>query len=70
MRLDPDLLKKTGVFGLVSSELVTFIGGGYLLGAWLDKKWNTTPYLGALLALLGISYSVWRIYRLAQVWMK
>ena len=68
--LDTELLKKTGVFALVSGELLLFIGGGYWLGTKLDRYWGTAPYVAAVLAMLGLVYSVWRILYLARQWMK
>lgn len=70
MRLDAELLKKTGVFALVSSELITTIGGGFLLGNYLDGKWGTKPIFGFGLALLGLVYSVWRIHGLSKRWLR
>jgi F0F1-type ATP synthase assembly protein I len=67
---DPDLLKKAGIFSLVSGELLACIGGGYWLGKELDKRWNTGPWLMSTLAMLGLVYSVWRIYGLAQQWIR
>ena len=68
--LDGELLKKTGVFAIVSAELLTTIGGGYFVGNWLDGRWHTAPVLGVSLPLLGLAYSVWRILHLSKVWMK
>lgn len=68
--LDRVLLKKTGVFALVSGELITCIGGGYFLGAWIDSKWNTAPFMAASISVLGLIYSVWRILQLSKQWMK
>gem|GEM_PF-7118393 len=70
MLLDPVLMKKTGVIGLVSGELVVFIGGGFWLGSTLDKRWQTAPIFTLILALLGLTYAGWRISRLAKEWMK
>jgi F0F1-type ATP synthase assembly protein I len=70
LRLDAELLKKTGVFVLVSSELLAFIGGGYWVGRELDRTLGTTPVLAVTLATLGLSYCVWRIHRLSKHWMK
>jgi hypothetical protein len=68
--LDRDLLKKTGVFALVSGELIACIGGGYFLGSWLDSKRNTAPLMTAGISVLGLVYSVWRIFWLSKQWMK
>ena len=68
--LDRVLLKKTGIFALVSGELITCIGGGYFLGSWLDSRWNLAPLFTASFSVLGLVYSVWRIYWLSKQWMK
>ncbi len=70
MLLDPVLLKKTGVIGLVSGELVVFIGGGFWLGSALDRRWQMAPIFTLVLTLLGLAYAGWRISRLAKEWMK
>ncbi len=62
IRLDPELLKKTGVFAMVSGELTVTIGGGYWLGSFFDKRLNSAPVFSAGLATLGLVYSVWRIF--------
>ncbi len=56
--------------GLVSGELLVFIGGGYWLGSWLDERWRTSPIFTAALALLGLIYAGLRIWRLSKDWMK
>ena len=68
--LDRELLKKTGIMGLVSGELVVFIGGGYWLGRFLDQRWQSAPVFTAALAMLGLVYAGWRISRLGKEWMK
>lgn len=66
IRLDAELLKKTGIFALVSGELTASVGGGYWLGSVLDKRWNSAPACAAGLAILGLVYSVWRIFGLLK----
>ena len=63
-------MKKTGIFGLVSGELIAFIGGGYWVGSSLDKRWHTIPVLTLVFVFIGLAYSGWRISRLAKEWMK
>jgi F0F1-type ATP synthase assembly protein I len=63
-------MKKTGIFGLVSGELLAFIGGGYWLGSTLDKRWDSKPVVTLIFVFLGLSYCVWRILRLSKEWMK
>ena len=70
MLLDPELLKKTGVFALVSGELLAYIGGGFLLGRELDKRLHAEPWFAGGLATLGLVLSVWRILQLSKSWMK
>jgi F0F1-type ATP synthase assembly protein I len=66
VRLDAKLLKKTGVFTLVSAELLGCIGAGVWLGSVLDKKLGTKPVFVAVLSMVGLGYSVWRIKRFAK----
>ena len=37
--------------------------GGLLGGAFLDKQFNTTPWLMFILTLIGLIFSVYAIYR-------
>jgi F0F1-type ATP synthase assembly protein I len=70
LRLDAELLKKTGIFGLVSGELIGSVGCGYWIGGWLDKRLNTAPVFLNLLVFAGFSYSIWRIYKVSKRWME
>jgi F0F1-type ATP synthase assembly protein I len=70
LHLDAELLKKTGVFALVSSELIACIGGGYWLGSFLDNRWESAPIFTVILATLGLTYAVWRIHKLSKQWLK
>ena len=63
-------MKKTGIMGLVSGELLVFIGGGYWLGDWLDKWLKLAPVFTVVMTVLGLGYAGWRISRLAKDWMK
>ena len=69
MLLDAELLKKTGIFGMVSGELVAFIGGGFWVGNKLDLWLQTSPVFKLILTTLGLSYCVWRIHKTAKKWM-
>jgi hypothetical protein len=68
--LDREMLKKTGIMGLATGQLLVFIGCGWWLGGWLDRKWNSVPIFSVALALLGLSFAGWRIWRQAKDWMK
>lgn len=61
MRLDPEWMKKSAVFGLVSTELVAYIGGAFLIGKWLDSRLNLAPLLTILFSCLGLVLAVWKI---------
>ena len=48
---------------ILGSLLLTWIGGGVLLGLWADHRWHWTPWgtvIGSLLGLSGAGYSVFR----------
>lgn len=66
MRLDPTWLKKSAVFGLVSTELVAYIGGAFLIGKWLDSWLQFSPFLTILFSCLGLVLAVWKILK----WLK
>ena len=66
MRLDPELLKKSGAFGVVSSELIGYVAVGFGLGWFLDRLADTKPVFTAILTIVGLVGAIRRII----VWMK
>lgn len=64
--LDPKLMKKTGIFSLVTAEVSVLVGGGSWLGSWLDSREHTSPAFVASFATLGLVISFWRIKKLLQ----
>lgn len=70
MRLDAELLKKTGVFALVSGEITALVGGGYFLGKYLDNRFGFEPTLAVILAMLGLGIGSWRIWLYSRSWFK
>ncbi len=34
-----------GIYGVVGFQLAISVAGGVLGGQWLDKRWDTTPWL-------------------------
>ena len=42
------------------------IAGGYFLGAWLDKKWGTEPYLALVFILLAMGLGLTWIILVAK----
>lgn len=63
MLIDSELLKKTGVFALVSGELAVTVGASFFFGHWVDQKLGTEVIFATLLPLAGLSFCVWRIIR-------
>lgn len=56
--------------GLISSIGFIFVGGivgGFLLGSWLDSKFNTKPFLTLLLLLLGITAAFIEVFRILKI---
>lgn len=48
-------LFKAMAFGTsIATTLAGLVGGGYLLGRFLDQRWGTQPWLQLLLMLLGL----------------
>ena len=39
----------------IAASLAGLVGGGYLLGNYLDARWNTQPWLTLSLMLLGLA---------------
>ena len=61
MKQDPKLLKKASVFGLVSAELVAYIGGGFLVGHFVDRWLDTEPIFSLFTSLVGLVIAVRRM---------
>ena len=56
---------RPAAFGLigVGFSLAFFIGGGAILGQWLDGKFGTAPVLTLVLLLLGLVLGCYDAYR-------
>lgn len=68
--IDPDAQKmwrQAARFSAVGLELGVAILIGYLLGAWLDKRLGTQPYLMMLCLLLGIAAGFRSLMRAARL---
>lgn len=61
MRLDPEMMRKTGAFSLVSAELAACTGGGFYLGQVLDGYFGFHHILDIGLLLLGFVIAMRRI---------
>jgi F0F1-type ATP synthase assembly protein I len=48
-------LIKAMAFGTsIATSLAGLVGGGYLLGRYLDQRWGTQPWLQLLLMIAGL----------------
>lgn len=55
MSEDRMTLLKAMAFGTsIATTLAGLVGGGYLLGRFLDQRWGTQPWLQLLFMLLGL----------------
>jgi ATP synthase protein I len=43
---------------------------GFLGGAWLDRRWHTSPWLGIVGLLLGVAAGFRELYRISKQAMK
>lgn len=53
-----------GIYGAVGFQLAATVVGGLLLGTWLDKKWNLSPWMtlaGMVVGMVGGFYNLIRI---------
>ena len=58
-------LRYVGLVTEVGLIVVISIGGGLLLGLWLDRKLGTRALFTILLILVGLASAVWKVYRMA-----
>jgi len=56
---------KSPAFALVGLgfSIAIWIGGGAILGHWLDGKFDTSPVLTVVLLVLGLALSMYDAYR-------
>lgn len=48
---------KAMAFGTsIATSLAALVGGGYMLGRYLDQRWGTQPWLQLLFILLGLVF--------------
>lgn len=58
-------LRKAAALSSVGLVLVCSIFIGYFLGAWLDRKLGTEPYLMLVFTLLGIAGGFVEVFQMA-----
>lgn len=59
----PDKPNPFGVALGIGTELVTCVLLGFFVGQWLDKKFNTGPWLMLLGAMSGIGLGLYQLIR-------
>ncbi|HBP63560.1 MAG TPA: ATPase [Desulfosporosinus sp.] len=56
MAKDPKSWQKAVTMGSsISTSVAGLVGGGYLLGRYLDARWGTRPWLTLSLMLVGLA---------------
>lgn len=66
LRLDADLLKRAGIVGFATTEVVVYVSSTYYLGSFLDQKVGTGVGFTFMLTTLGLGLSVYRIFRVTK----
>ncbi|MCO5144365.1 MAG: AtpZ/AtpI family protein [Oligoflexia bacterium] len=66
LRLDADLLKRAGIVGFITTEIIVYVGVTYYLGSFLDQKAQTGLVFTFVLTIVGLSLSIFRIYRMMK----
>jgi len=53
--------RKLGYMVAMGTELGALVGGGALLGAYMDDHFGTQPWLSLTCLLVGIAAATWRM---------
>lgn len=60
------IFKDLEIFGSIGIELVIFVILGVLGGNWLDKRFNTSPFLLITGAVFGATIGFYNFYRMIK----
>lgn len=63
---EPNQLKLIGVFVTIPFVLAVPPIIGWFIGTWLDKIFNTTPYLMYIFLVLGFAAGIREFYRIVK----
>lgn len=55
-----------GIYGAVGIQLAIAVVAGLFLGNYLDKKWDTSPWLALLGLTLGFTGGLYNLIRLLR----
>ena len=64
LKLDAKQIKQVALLGLVTTELLAYIGGGIFLGYELDSYLQSEPIALSIFAVLGLVIATIRIRKL------
>ena len=59
MQWDPKKAKTAAIITNAVTTKALLIAGGYYLGSYLDRQYNTAPYLMVTGIVLGLSLGLW-----------
>ena len=63
---EESLWKTAGIFGALGTEFVGSTVGGYIVGQWLDERFDTAPWLTLGCILLGLVAAGWHVYLITR----
>lgn len=66
IKKDSEIYRIAGLIGSFSFTTAGAIAGGYFLGSYLDKKFNSSPWFMVSLILLGITASFIEFFKLVR----
>ncbi len=61
---DDSWVKNYALYGTAGIQLVILILGGVFLGSWLDKRWQTGPWLTLLGLCSGSTVGIYQLIRM------
>lgn len=67
---DKQIIRAMAIFTHIGLVMVLYIGGGILLGRWLDSALGTGNILLFLFLVLSIAGAFWAVYKLIMNAMK
>ena len=66
IKKDSETYRIVGIIGSFGFTTAGAVAGGYFLGSYLDKKFNSSPWLMLSLIILGITASFIEFFKLIK----
>jgi len=66
IKKDSETYRIVGIIGSFAFTTAGAVAGGYFLGSYLDKKFNSSPWLMLSLIMLGITASFIEFFKLIK----